>query len=206
MAYSEKIDARGGECFVENQKVECPKNTKAVTFQGETLDLLPRIPLLERRGDLLFSALLGITVLTFISLAVFKTKIFGKTLVEYLKPLWYFIIVCLLTVAWQYLFGLKIANPSLPLRISQWIWEAAVLASAYKLSKLPGFSYGNMFFLGVIYSFLIHGLKVSIRYFFYGKTLLYCLDRFIYGSLLVMFFAFFLGSVIVWSNRRRSNL
>ena len=77
-----------------------------------------------------------------------------------------------------------------------------VLASAYKLSRLPGFSYGNMFFLGILYSLIIHGLKISIRYYFYGKTLLYILDRFLYGGLLVMAIAFVLGSTFVYLRRR----
>jgi len=166
------------------------------------LDLLPPNQALEIRSDLLFSTIFVGTVLLFSLLAVFKTKILGKTLAEYLKPIWYFVLVSIFTVLWQYLFGLKIDDDLMALRISQWVWEAMVLASAYKLSKLPGFSYGNMFFLGVLYSLIIHGLKVTIRYFFYAKTLWYVADRFLYGSLLVMTFAFVLGSVFVYLEKR----
>ena len=134
---------------------------------------------------------------------VLKIKVFGLTLAEYIKPIWYFILISIVTVFWQYLVGVNLDGNSLQLRISQWIWELAVLASAYKLSKIPKFSYQNMFFLGVLYSLFIHGLKVSIRYFFYAKTLWYVLDRFLYGSLLVMLIAAGLGSMLILLRNRK---
>jgi len=137
-------------------------------------------------------------------LTLTKAKILGKTLAEYLNPIWYFVLASVLTVLWQYFFGLKIDDNLTSLRISQWVWELMVLASAYKLSKIPGFSYGNMFFLGILFSLIIHGLKVTIRYFFYAKTLWYVADRFLYGSLLVIAIAFVLGSVFVYLERRKN--
>jgi hypothetical protein len=159
---------------------------------------------LEFRNDILFSSLVGGVILISFLLAVFKIKIFGKTLGEYLIPIWYFVIVTILTVFWQYLVGLNIPDNALPIRISQWLWELMILLSAYKLSRVPGFSYGNMFFLGILYSLIIHGLKVTIRYFFYAKTFSYVIDRFLYGSLIVMAIAFVLGSVFVYLRRKRS--
>ena len=88
-------------------------------------------------------------------------------------------------MAWQYLFGIKADNRWF-LQISQWIWELAIALSAIQLVRKNNFSWGNVFFLGILYSFIIHGAKVSIRYFFYDQTLLYVLDRFIFGSLLVV--------------------
>ena len=201
--YSGKIETKNRECFVGNQKVDCPgSQTKNYTQIGDKLDILPIYKVLDKRGDLVFSLILLIVILGLCLLPVVKVKIFGKTLSEYLKPIWYLILISVLTVLWQYFFGLKIDDNLMALRVSQWVWEAMVLVSAYKLSKIPNFSYGNMFFLGVLYSIFIHGLKVVIRYYFYDKTLLYALDRFLYGSLLVMSIVFVLGSVFVYLKKK----
>ena len=201
--YSGKIETKNRECFVGNQKVDCPgSQEKNSTQTGDKLDILPPSPILDKRGDFVFTSIILLVVIGYILLAVFKTRVFGKTLAEYVKPVWYFILISILIVLWQYLFGLRLDDNLMALRISQWLWQALVLASAYKLSKLPGTSYGNMLFLGILYSTIIHGLKVVIRYYFYNKTLLYTLDRFLYGSLLVMVFAFVLGSVFVYLKRR----
>ncbi len=200
---SGKIETKNRDCFVGDQKVECPgSQTKHYTQTGDNLDVLPSIATLDKRNDFVFTSILLSVILSFILLTTFKIKIFGKTLGGYIKPIWYFVIISILTVFWQYLFGLKIDDNFLSIRISQWLWEAMVLISAYKLSKLPNFSYGNMFFLGVLYSLIIHGLKVVIRYYFYDKTLLYSLDRFLYGSLLVMAIAAVLGSTFVYLRRK----
>ncbi|HLE50382.1 MAG TPA: hypothetical protein VI791_04525 [Patescibacteria group bacterium] len=201
--YSGKIETKNQECFVGDQKVDCPgSSTNNLTQTGDKLDLLPSITALDKRDNLAFSIVLFVIILSFLLLTTFKIKIFGKTLGEYLKPIWYFVIVSILTVLWQYLFGLKIDDNLMALRISQWLWEAMVLVSAYKISKLPGFSYGNMVFLGILYSLIIHGLKITIRYFFYDKTLLYVLDRFLYGSLLVMAIAAVAGSAFVYLRKK----
>ena len=185
------------------QKVDCPQPPASrVTQAGNKLDVLPRIDSLDKRSDPVFTSIFLAVVLGFCLLAILKVKIFDKTLGEYLKPIWYFILISVLVVFWQYLFGLKINDNFTSIRISQWVWEAMVLASAYKLSKISGFSYGNMFFLGVIYSVIIHGLKIAIRYYFYNKTLLYALDRFLYSSLLVMAIALVLGSVFVYLRKK----
>ena len=131
----------------------------------------------------------------------------AKTLGEYIKPIWCFIVIAIAAVLWQYLIGVTLEGNSLQLRISQWLWEAMVLASAYKLSKISDFGYKNMFFLGVLYSLIIHGLKVTIRYFFYAKTLWYALDRFLYGGLLVMLIAVGLGfAFILLRNKKQTGI
>lgn len=201
---SGKIDTRQGKCFVGSQEVECPKSgnegrTSAGTYK---LDLLPPNQSLEIRNDLIYTVILLVVVVSFLLLLVLKVKIFGKTLIEYLTPIWYFVLISLLAVAWQYLYGVKMADNLLALRISQWVWEGAVLVSVWKLSRVPDFSYANMFFLGIVYSLIIHGTKVTVRYFFFGSTFWYMLDRFLYGSLLVMLVAFVLGSVFVYLKRR----
>ena len=200
--YSGKIETKNRECFVGDQKVDCPQSGKSFTVEGDKLDLLPQISSLERRSDPIFFIILLIIIVFFSVLAVFRIKIFGKTLEEYVKPIWYLILISIAAVAWQYLFGLKIDDGLISLKISQLVWEICIAVSAYKLIKTANFSYGNLFFLGVLYSLIIHGLKISIRYFFYDKTFLYLLDRFLYGSLLVMLIIFFGGSMFLFFKQR----
>ncbi len=200
--YSGKIETKNRECFVENQKVDCPQTGKAFTTNGDKLDLLPQIPSLEKRSDSIFFIILLAIILFFSVLFIFKIKIFSKTLSEYIKPIWYLILISLAAVAWQYLFGLKIDDNFMSIRISQWIWEICIAVSAYKLIKDSNFSYGNLFFLGILYSLIIHGLKITIRYFFYEKTFLYLADRFLYGSLLVMLIVFVGGSMLLFFQRK----
>lgn len=199
---SGKIETKNRECFVGDQKVDCPQNGKTFTAGGEKLDLLPQIPFLEKRSDPIFFIILLSVVFFFSVLAIFKVKIFGKTLAEYVKPVWYLVLISIAAVAWQYLFGLRIDDNLMPLRISQWVWEACVAISAYQLIKISNFDYGNLFFLGILYSLVIHGLKITVRYLFYEKTFLYLIDRFLYGSLLVMAIVFVGGSMLLFFKRR----
>ena len=200
--YSGKIETKNRECFVGNQKVDCPQTGKVFTTSGDKLDLLPQISFLERRSDLVFFIILFVIVISFSILTIFKIKIFGKTLAEYIRPIWYFILISIAAIAWQYLFGLKIDDGLISLKISQLVWEFCIAASAYKLIKTANFGYGNLFFLGALYSFIIHGLKVTVRYLFYGKTFLYLLDRFLYGSLLVMVIVFLGGSMFLFFRKK----
>ena len=100
------------------------------------------------------------------------------------------------------MFELKIDDNFLSIRISQWVWEACIAISSYKLIKESNFGYGNLFFLGILYSLIIHGLKITIRYLIYGKTFLYLADRFLYGSLLVMVIVFMGGSMFLFFRRK----
>jgi len=157
---------------------------------------------LEFRSDPLFFTFLLFVILLFAGLTIFKIKIFGKTLGEYVRPIWYLIFISAAAAAWQYLFGLKIDDGLMSLKISQLVWEICIAVSAYKLIKTANFSYGNLFFLAVLYSLIIHGLKVTVRYFFYEKTFLYLVDRFLYGSLLVTIIVFLGGSMFLFFRRR----
>ena len=200
--YSGKIETRNRECFVGNQKVDCPQGNKAFTSAGDKLDLLPQIPSLERRSDPIFFIILLAIIIFFSVLAISRIKVFGKTLAEYIKPIWYLVLISIVAVVWQYLFGLKIDDGLMSIRISQWVWEICIAVSAYKLIKTTDFGYGNLFVLGILYSLIIHGLKITIRYLFYEKTFLYLADRFLYGSLLVMVIVFVLGSMFLFFRRR----
>lgn len=197
-----KIEAKNRECFAGDQKVDCPQSGKAFTAGGDKLDLLPQIVSLEKRGDPLFFSLLFLIILGFSALAISKVKIFGKTLAEYIMPVRSLIIVSVIAVVWQYLFGLKTNDGLMSLRISQWIWEICIAFSAYKLIKTADFGYGNLFFLAILYSLIIHGLKITVRYIFYEKTFLYLADRFLYGSLLVMIIVFLGGAIFLFFRRR----
>jgi len=199
---SGKIETKGRECFVGDQKVDCPQTGKAFTTSGDKLNLMPQIPSLEKRSDPIFFIILLAVIIFFSTIAIFKIKIFGKTLAEYIRPIWYFILISIAMVAWQYLFGLKIDDGLMSLKISQWVWEICVAVSAYKLIKTADFGYGNLFFLAVLYSLIIHGLKASVRYLFYEKTFLYLIDRFLYGSLLVMVIVFIGGSMFLFFKKR----
>ena len=199
---SGKIETKNRECFVGNQKVDCPQTGKSFTTTGDKLDLLPQIASLERRSDPIFLIILLAIIIFFSATAIFKIKIFGKTLAEYIMPIWYLILISIATVLWQYLFGLQMDDNLMPLRISQWVWEACIAVSAYKLIKVSNFSYGNLFFLGIMYSLIIHGLKITVRYLFYEKTFLYLADRFLYGSLLVMLIVFIGGSMFLFFRRK----
>jgi len=199
---SGKIEIKNRECFVGDQKVDCPQTGKAFTTVGDKLNLLPQIPFLEKRSDPIFLVIILAIVIFFSILAIFRIKIFSKTLREYIKPIWYFILISLAAVTWQYLFGIKIDDGLMSLKISQWVWEICIALSAYKLVKNLNFGYGNLFFLGVLYSFIIHGLKAVIRYLFYEKTFLYLIDRFLYGTLLVMLIVFIGGSMFLFLRRR----
>jgi len=203
LAYvSGKIETKNRECFVGNQKVDCPQSGKVFTTSGDKLDLLPQISSLEKRGDPVFFVILLTIIIFFSALAIFRIKIFGKTLGEYVRPIWYLILISIAAVAWQYLFGLKIDDNFMSIRISQWVWEICIAVSAYKLIKTANFGYGNLFFLGVLYSLIIHGLKITVRYLFYGKTFLYLADRFLYGSLLVMVIVFIGGSMLLFFRKK----
>lgn len=199
---SGKIETKNRECFIGDQKVDCPQTGKAFTTAGDKLDLLPQIPSLEKRNDPIFFIIFLAIIFSFSTIAILKIKVFGKTLGEYVKPIWFLILISIAAVAWQYLFGLRINDNLMSLRISQWIWEICIAASVYKLIKNSNFGYANLFFLGILYALIIHGLKVTIRYVFYEKTFLYLADRFLYGGLLVMTIAFILGSAFVYLKKK----
>lgn len=204
---SGKIETKNGECFAEGRVVDCPNRTFMglggdKTQSGIKLDILPSNFIPDTRNDsIAYGSFIAIIIL-FVMLWSFRIKIFGKTLIEYLKPIWYLIILCLLIVAWQYLVGEK-SGSRLLLQISQWLWELAVAVSAYVLiRKYEDFNFGNVIFLGILFSFIIHGSKVIIRYIFYDRSLLYILDRFLYGSLLVMIIVVGLGTAFLFTRKK----
>lgn len=195
--YSGKIEARPDSLF-QLPFMGVPAQ-EAGTWQR---DVLPENLKWDARNDSLFISLFFAVLICFAALGVFKINIFGRTLAEYIQPIWYFIAGSIAVVFSQYIWVVPSGNIALWGRVTQLLWEAMVGASAYVMIKKKSFGYGNLFFLGVLYSFIIHGLKVSIRYFFYGSTLWYVADRFLYGSLLVMAIVFVGGSMFLFFRRR----
>ncbi len=149
-------------------------------------DVLPEGFMSDTRSDVVFYSLFFFVIVTFSLLYFFKIKMFGKTLNEYVYPIRWYVLGCVLVVISQYTIVGGLAN-SFPLafNVSQWIWQLLIALSVYTLVIKEKGTLGNVFVLAILYSFIIHGLKVSIRYFFYYKSLFYVLDRFLYGSLLV---------------------
>ncbi|KKS86131.1 MAG: hypothetical protein UV59_C0002G0006 [Candidatus Gottesmanbacteria bacterium GW2011_GWA1_43_11] len=204
-AYPGKIEIDRNIPEVDQSLFSQPFMRPGVVEPGSSsLDILSQNLTWDVRNDFIFIPIFLAVILTFAALALFKIKVFGKTLTEYLQPIWYFVLIAAAVVLWQYIVGVTLEGDSIQLRISQIIWELMVGISVYLLSK-KGFGYGNIFFVGVLYSIFIHGLKVSIRYFFYAKTLWYVLDRFLYGSLLVMLVAVGLGFIFILSRNKKLN-
>ena len=191
------------KCFVGNKEVPCPDEEQALHKGQQTVfwerRLLPERFMKDERNDMVFvSVLFGVVILILV-LVVLKVRVFGKTLAEYVKPIWFYILGAMLVALSQYLIVLPLAD-KLPylMNVTQALWALMVALSVMKLSKEENFNLGNAFFLGVIYSVAIHGLKVAIRYFFYEKTLFYVVDRFVYGSLLVMLIVAILGPLFLF--------
>jgi len=133
-------------------------------------------------------------------------KIFGKTLKEYVWPIRYYILGAVLVVISQYYVALPLSDrfPFI-LNLTQALWALMVALSVVKLTVLYDFNFENVLFLGVLYSFIIHGLKAFVfRVFLFpysdptiGQYILHLLNRFFYGSFLVMAIVIILGLMFI---------
>ncbi|MBU1111058.1 protease inhibitor I42 family protein [Patescibacteria group bacterium] len=136
--------------------------------------------------------------------------LYGRKLSAYLKPNVHFALLAALVVWSQYALCLPQGIPYC-INLTQGIWAATVALSAVILVEKKKFRLKNMFILGILYSLLIHGAKVSTRYFLYGqydpvyRTALYILGRFFYGSSLVLGISWIVGSVIRFSQEHRKS-
>jgi len=158
----------------------------------------------DENQALMFIVPFLITIITFLFLLLSKTKIAGKTLKEYLLPIKYYIIGSVLIVISQYVIVLPLSfqSPFL-IRLTQGLWALMIVLSVIKLVEEKDFDIKNILFLGVLYSFIIHGTKVSIRYFFYGMPTWYYIDRFLYGSFLVMVIVITIGPVLLYLKKKQ---
>ena len=133
-------------------------------------------------------------------------KIFGKALKEYIAPIWYYILGAVLVVISQYYVALPLSNrfPFI-LNLTQALWALMVAFSVIKLTLYYDFNFKNVLFLGVLYSFIIHGLKAFVfRVFLFPYSdptikqyILHLLNRFFYGSFLVMVIVIILGLIFI---------
>ncbi|NQU98423.1 hypothetical protein HQ533_03065 [Candidatus Woesearchaeota archaeon] len=181
------------KCYAGDDLVPCPRE--------EQSRILP-LSLQKKYNDLFFLIPLITVVITLMLLFVFKTRIAGKTLKEYLWPIRYYVLGAILIAISQYVIGLKYNIPYF-LNLTQALWALMIVFSLIKLIKTYGdFNISNVLVLGVLYSIIIHGLKVAIRYFFYFKPVWYLLDRFLYGSLLVMIIALITGPIFIYLKKK----
>lgn len=169
-------------------------------------DILPANLMADTRNDMVFYSITAAVFLFFLVIGLSGIRIFGKTLGEYIFPIWYYVLGSIVIVAIQYLVVVPYGGqfPYLD-RITQAIWALLVVLSVVQQVRKNQFNFGNVLFLGLIYSFLIHGLKVFVRYSFYNKTLFYALDRFVYGAVLVMAVVIIVGAVMLVVNRKSSS-
>ena len=133
-------------------------------------------------------------------------KIFGKTLKEYIWPIWYYMVGAVLVVALQYYVALPLSDRfPFALNLTQALWALMVALSVVKLTVLYDFNFKNVLVLGVLYSFIIHGLKAFVfRVFLFPYSdptveqyILHLLNRFLYGSFLVMVIVVVLGLLFI---------
>lgn len=132
-------------------------------------------------------------------------KIFGKTLKEYILPIKYYIIGAVLVVISQYYVAVPLSDrfPFI-LNLTQALWAIMVALSVIKLTLFYNFNFKNVLFLGVLYSFIIHGLKAFVfRVFLFPysgtstEVLEKIIDKFLYGSFLVMVIVIILGLIFI---------
>ena len=132
-------------------------------------------------------------------------KLFGKTLKEYIWPIKYYIIGAVLVVISQYYVAVSL-NDRFPfiLNLTQALWAIMVALSVVKLTLYYDFKFKNVLFLGVLYSFIIHGLKAFVfRVFLFPysgtstQVLEKIISKFLYGSFLVMVIVIILGLVFI---------
>jgi len=134
-------------------------------------------------------------------------KIFGKTLKEYVQPIWYYILGAVLIVILQYYAAVPLNekyNLQFILNISQALWALMVAFSTIKLAVNYNFNFKQIFFLGALYSFIIHGLKAFFfRVFLFpysgtqAEVINKIIGKFLYGSLLVMIIVIILGLIFI---------
>lgn len=133
-------------------------------------------------------------------------KIFGKTLKEYIWPIKYYVLGAILVVILQYYVAVPLSEKfPFILNLTQALWALMVAFSVIKLTVFYNFNFKNVLMLGVLYSVIIHGLKAFVfRVFLFpysdpttGQYILHLLNRFLYGSFLVMVIVIILGLLFI---------
>ncbi|GEM_PF-1277072 len=196
------VKAEQDKCYVRDKEVPCPGNNQ---IQEQKTDVIipPDNTNYEQNMLLILPFLLMVACLIILSLL--KTKIFGKTLKEYTVPIWYYIIGVVLVVFSQYYIALPLSNKfPFILNLTQALWALMVAFSVIKLTVFYNFNFKNVLFLGVLYSFIIHGLKAFVfRVFLFPysgtstQVLEKIISKFLYGSFLVMIIVIILGLIFI---------
>lgn len=172
------------------------QNSNTDYVNTEQSRILPK-NLQREYNNLFFIIPFFIVIILLPALLFLNTKIAGKTLKEYIWPIKYYVLGAILIVISQYVIGLNYNMPYF-LNLTQALWALMIVFSLIKLIKTyKNFNILNVLILGILYSIIIHGLKVSIRFFFYFKPVWYLLDRFLYGSLLVIIIVLITGLIII---------
>ena len=163
--------------------------------------ILPKA--LQREEYKLFFIIPILLVLIFPLVMLFSnTKIASRTIKEYLLPIKYYVLGAVLIVISQYVVGLNYDIPYY-LNITQALWITMIILSLIKLIGIyKAFNILNLLVLGILYSAIIHGLKLSIRYFFYNKPAWYLIDRFFYGSFLAIVTVIIVGSLLLYLKKK----
>ena len=201
---NENYDICSDDCIKEENYIDDDvkqQSSDRGIVSAERSRILP-VNMQRSYSNLFFIIPLLIIIILLPLLFFLNTKLAGKTLKEYLWPIKYYLLGAILVAISQYVIGLNYNIPYF-LNLTQVLWALMVVFSLIKLIKTYGdFNILNVLVIGVLYSIIIHGLKVSIRYFFYFKPVWYLLDRFLYGSLLVMVIVLITGSIFIYLNKK----
>jgi len=141
-------------------------------------------------------------------------KIFGKTIKEYVWPIKFYVVIAILIVISQYYVGLPLREQyPFILNITQGLWAAMVALSVFTLVRLYNdFDMKNVIVLGIFYSIVIHGLKAFVfRVFLFPyehipseQILMYLINKFLYGSFLVMFVIIITGAIFIYLRNKNN--
>ncbi len=124
---------------------------------------------------------------------------------EYIWAIKYYILGVVLVVISQYYVAVPLSDrfPFI-LNLTQALWALMVALSVVKLTLYYDLNFKNVLFLGVLYSFIIHGLKAFVfRIFLFpysgtsAEVFEKIIGKFLYGSFLVMAIAIILGLIFI---------
>ena len=129
----------------------------------------------------------------------------GKTFGDYIWPIKFYIFGAVLVVISQYYVAVPLSDrfPFI-LNLTQALWAIMIALSVIKLTLYHNFNFKNVLLLGVLYSFIIHGLKAFVFRVFllpYSGTSTQVLEKtigkFFYGSFLVMVIVIIFGLIFI---------
>lgn len=211
---SEKVIER---CYKEDVEVVCPQRPQSekLNFDFSTSDewqrdILPENFMSNKRNNPLFISFFVLVLVSIAGLFFSGVKIFGKKLTEYINPIKYYLLGSFIVAASQYVI-LEINNFymllttsqfSFIVRLSQALWGLFVALAIVKLVTKENFNLKQILFTAVFFNIAIMMTKVSIRYFLYGRSIFYVVDRLLYGTILILFLTLIVGGTCLLSKRK----